>query len=409
MDNLQARIAGIGSISKSKAGYYNEYDEFYVKHPFAIVGRFAGTVWPCVFPYCVLNCVILTILTLVQYFFGITISILPQGHALMSILIAYLGVSKVTLAYNRYMDAQISTGHAFITLRELHQMSLTLTEKCVGSKADEWRADTKRLIEQVIRESVATLRNGAHSAMLVRNVRTNFSGSKVFVGKGGSDDPMVLMHILRSHMYHESLALKKEGSPDGFTELQLLERCKMTDLLHEFTVSYRNLLRLSSTPMPFALVQMGRTFTFVWVITIPFILTGHDFYKDYASGFSYCVLLTYGFLGLEFVSRMLSNPFGDEMSGDFDVAGMGAAAIIGIEHDSKQWDNNLQKLLLNRRDSFESIRSKRKVSASTKAAKKAAEAVDDNATPYNAMSAGGDLEYAHAPVQTTSMDAHSFT
>jgi predicted membrane chloride channel (bestrophin family) len=256
----------------------------------------------------------------------------------MSLLIAYLGVSKVNLAYERYMTAQISTGHALMILRELNQLALTLTENCSGEEADEWRSTTHQSIIQLIHETVATLRDGSHAALLARNVdrmNSNLGATAVT----GLDDPMVLIHALRSHLYHDSMILSNKADE----QLQLLERCKMVDLLHEFVMSYRNLLRIASTPLPFALVQMGRTFIFIWVVTIPFVLSGGDFLQQYPSAFSFVILLTYGFLGLEFVSRMLSNPFGDEIRNDLNIKGMGAAAIIGIENDSRSWKEDYGK------------------------------------------------------------------
>jgi predicted membrane chloride channel (bestrophin family) len=255
----------------------------------------------------------------------------------MSLLIAYLGVSKVNLAYERYMQAQIATGHGLMVLRELNQLALTLTENFSGKEADEWRTITQQSIVQLIHETVATLRDGSHAAMLARNVQMQ---SKLCGGVSltGLDDPMVLVHALRSHLYHDSLSLSTKTE-----ELQLLERCKMVDLLHEFTMSYRNLLRIASTPLPFALVQMGRTFIFIWIVTIPFVLSGGDFLQQYPSAFSFVILLTYGFLGLEFVGRMLSNPYGDEIKNDLNIKGMGAAAILGIENDSNSWRNEYEK------------------------------------------------------------------
>ena len=231
----------------------------------------------------------------------------------MSILIAFFGISKVNLAYERYMSAQIAMGDALMTLRELHQLALTLTEDHAGTDAEEWRLDAKNLI---IQEMVATLRDGRHAAVLARNAGLRFGGNacdKGLVGAGGSDDPMTLVQVLQSHLYHDSSFLSRppRAGDGGFTELQQLERCKMHDLLHEFTVSYRNLLRLASTPMPFALVQMGRKFT--WTLTIPFVFSGNDFVQEYPSAFTFVILLTYGFIGLEFVSKMLSDPFGDEI------------------------------------------------------------------------------------------------
>jgi predicted membrane chloride channel (bestrophin family) len=60
---------------------------------------------------------------------------------------------------------------------------------------------------------------------------------------------------------------------------------------------------------------MARTFMFLYVFTIPFVLLG-----DQSSIFAHCFmvfLLTYGFVGLETVSIELDNPFGDDPN-DFD-------------------------------------------------------------------------------------------
>ena len=79
--------------------------------------------------------------------------------------------------------------------------------------------------------------------------------------------------------------------------------------------------------------------------------------EEYPSAFSFVILLTYGFLGLEFVSRMLANPFGDEIKSDFNIRGMGSAAIIGIEEDSnyeKRWvkERTLRGLVQKREESI---------------------------------------------------------
>lgn len=275
------------------------------------------------------------------------------------------------------MSAQIATGHAFMILRELNQLSMTLTEQYTD--ADAWRVDTKRAIIQLIHETVATLRDERHAAALARNVgyrssgvvridRGGIGGTRVNASEGSEDDPMVLVHALRSHLYHGSNDVcrrlvtvneeennKKRGcNGEGKTkvvqELNLFERCKLIDLLHEFTISYRNLLRLASSPLPFVLVQMGRTFVFIWTLSLPFVLVGENFIQvdenvieEQMSAFSFVILLTYGFLGLEFVSRMLANPFGDEIKSDFNIRGMGSAAVVGIEQDSDHQQRRRQR------------------------------------------------------------------
>eukprot|EP00579_Thalassiosira_antarctica_P024414 CAMPEP_0201987908 /NCGR_PEP_ID=MMETSP0904-20121228/92038_1 /ASSEMBLY_ACC=CAM_ASM_000553 /TAXON_ID=420261 /ORGANISM="Thalassiosira antarctica, Strain CCMP982" /LENGTH=340 /DNA_ID=CAMNT_0048542033 /DNA_START=1277 /DNA_END=2300 /DNA_ORIENTATION=- len=282
-----------------------------------------------------------------------------------------------------------------------------------GGDAYEWRRDTKRTIIQLIHETVATLRNERHAAALARNVGhrsgVGIDGSKTLndarVDTVGLDDPMVLVHALRSHLFHTSNTICRVDGGGVTTGLELFERCKLIDLLHEFTISYRNLLRLASSPLPFVLVQMGRTFIFIWTLTIPlvltgdkFVLTGDNYMEEYPSAFFFVILLTYGFLGLEFVSRMLSNPFGGEIDNDFNIKGMGSAAIIGIEADSELMNDGrrnrvgapsrtLRKFVQNRQ---ESIRMSTRYIVLD-----GSEDVDDsgvNDTPYRTMNEGYDVQ-----------------
>jgi len=249
-------------------------------------------------------------------YYGIRISILPQGHALMSILIAYLGVSKVNQAYDRYMSCRIEFGRAMYSLRELNQYCITMTEGDLTQAAFRWRKELKRTILQLIQSIVTMVKNSRHAQHLATGVDKDQEG-----------DPFELINYLRSHMYNGCKALPEAN-------LQVLELGKMLDVLHEFTQSYRELVRLASTPIPFALVQMGRTFMFIWVLSLPLVLSGEDF-NDMLSVFIFVVLLTYGFLGLEVVSMILSNPFGDEAKSALDVKNMAKATVAGIGNDSR--------------------------------------------------------------------------
>jgi hypothetical protein len=127
--------------------------------------------------------------------------------------------------------------------------------------------------------------NDGQTDFLARNVQ--------FKRHAADDDPMSYIQALRSQLYT--------------SELQLLERVKLVDMLNAFTRGYRELLDLASTPMPFPLVQMARTFLFLWTFTIPFTLRG-VIQEFYVAEF-FVFFLTYGFIGLEIVSMNLMFPF----------------------------------------------------------------------------------------------------
>jgi predicted membrane chloride channel (bestrophin family) len=87
------------------------------------------------------------------------------------------------------------------------------------------------------------------------------------------------------------------------------------DMTNSFANSYATLLELASTPLPFPLTQMARTFLFLWTFSIPFVLRGVVDESFIAMIFVF--FLTYGFVGLELVAMKLMHPFGEV--GSFDV------------------------------------------------------------------------------------------
>jgi predicted membrane chloride channel (bestrophin family) len=119
------------------------------------------------------------------------------------------------------------------------------------------------------------------------------------------DDPMLHVHALRLHLYRD---VRIQKVADNFTRFKLL------DVLDDFTQQYRSLLKLASTPLPFPMIQMARTFLFLWTFSIPFVLRG--VINEIYVGMIFVFFLTYGFIGLEIVSMKLMFPFG--ACGDVD-------------------------------------------------------------------------------------------
>jgi hypothetical protein len=144
-------------------------------------------------------------------------------------------------------------------------------------------------------------------------------------------DPMTLLYKLRSELFSSS---QKRLN----IELQLLERLKMVDFSLQYSVAYGELLKIVSTPFPLVLTQLARTIIFVWTLTIPFVLSGGRVGKW--SAVAFVIILTYGFMGLEFVAMKMSNPFGSDWRNDLRVHNIAKAAIIGIENDLNSTKRN---------------------------------------------------------------------
>jgi len=88
------------------------------------------------------------------------------------------------------------------------------------------------------------------------------------------------------------------------------ESLKLLALVSDFVAAYHELKKLVSTPFPFPLIQMTRTFLFFWVFTLPMVLA-----EDNDQIYEVLILMffiTYGFLGLEYVNMELDDPYGDD-------------------------------------------------------------------------------------------------
>lgn len=275
-----------------------------------------------VLPYCILNVAVYFLVTFLESHFRIRLDISSTGHSLMSLIIAYLGVSKVTLALQRYMNAKRTIGCAVLSLRELNQLAMILTENDTSEQARAWRKEVKVRIIAQIDITIRVIQDTDHANYLAMAL-TPPTGMTADI----LQDPMFIMLKLRSHLITASQDEKKLPN----VRLQVLERMKMMDFLLQYSVAYRELLKIVSTPFPMALTQMARTFVFIWTLTIPFILSGGRVSRG--SAVTFVILLTYGFLGLEFVAMMMSNPFGDDGLNDLNVPSIAKATILGIEND----------------------------------------------------------------------------
>jgi len=283
-----------------------------LKNPWKIIFQVRGSIWMMVLPYCILNCVALVVVVYLQENQQIRIRFSPKGHALMSLLIAYLVVSKVTLAFNRYMSLRFAIGCAFLAIRETYQLAMLFTEDEVTEEADNFRSSLKLQLLELINCTGRVIKNERHAAQLAQAEYPDYT-----------EDPMTNILHLRNHIYKEMQKLNPE-------KIELLERMRLIDKLHEYVVAYNKLLELLSTPVPFPLVQMGRTFLFLWVFSMPLVLMG--VVDEIYSGILFLFFLTYGFMGIEFVCMKLHDPFTDD-SKLINVSGMQEATVSGIEID----------------------------------------------------------------------------
>lgn len=125
----------------------------------------------------------------------------------------------------------------------------------------------------------------------------------------------MLMIFLRS-----ALVSQRECLMDP---MHVNKELRLLSFSSQFVTAYHGLMTLITTPFPFPLVQMARTFLFVWVYLLPFSLVA-DF-ERLIPLLIIIFFITYGFVGLEYVSIELDDPFGDDAN-DFDI--MGLAQVV---------------------------------------------------------------------------------
>ena len=125
--------------------------------------------------------------------------------------------------------------------------------------------------------------------------------------------PIVLTYNLRQTIM--------EGRNTTFLQIPMHvnEELKILGFVSDYVTAFHGLKKLITTPFPFPLVQMCRTFLFFWVFTLPLVLV--NAIDSPASVMAIMFFVTYGFLGLEYVSMELDDPFGDDPN-DFDDLGM---------------------------------------------------------------------------------------
>jgi predicted membrane chloride channel (bestrophin family) len=114
--------------------------------------------------------------------------------------------------------------------------------------------------------------------------------------------PILMGLLMRNTIVENSKRLPKP--------LEIQQEMKLLASVDACNAAFAGIRKFNSTPTPFPLIQMERTFLFLYIYTVPFI-----FAHDKSSTFAHCFaifLLTYGLLGLEVIAIQLDDPFGDD-------------------------------------------------------------------------------------------------
>lgn len=290
-----------------------------------------GSVWPFVFPWCV----VVGLFTYAVYFLkehdmDLTIHN-GSGHSFMSLLVSFLVVTRTSLIFNKFTHSRQVLQNLFGACGEIVQHACLLTMTNTNTEARDWRSKVAYNTVIALRAAISALEyKSSHipcweylppfeDEELQLLLNTNVSGTPANISAlkdlahGPRNEytenfrvPTIWAYNLRKTILavrNDPTILKKSGL-DSFEQLRIL------DFVTKYVHAWEEMHKLASSPFPFPLAQMTRTFLFFWVFSLPLVLIKDD--SSLWATFVVIFGITYGFFGLEYVALQLSDPYGQD-------------------------------------------------------------------------------------------------
>ena len=195
------------------------------------------------------------------------LSISDKGHTFMSAMVSFLMITRTHVSMKRYMEARHLISELMRSCRELIQHVTAFSRYDQSKKAQKWRAEISRRTCSMLRTVVAVLKYDSKKEHVWQAAELSKAEKQaLLLAVGGSNErsPLVLTLFLRTAVSSHVETLSKA--------LDVNQELKLLSCISEFVTAYHGLMALITTPFPFPLVQMTRTFLFVWVFTLPFAL-----------------------------------------------------------------------------------------------------------------------------------------
>ena len=131
------------------------------------------------------------------------------------------------------------------------------------------------------------------------------------IGNDNERSAYVLTMFLQSTIGSQEQKLNKPLSD--------VMQLKLFSFISDYTKGYNDIFALLDTGFPFPLIQMCRTFVFLYVFAMPWVMyLGDGSTIGLLPLMVYNFFVTYAFLGLEFVSLEMDDPYGDDPN-DLDI------------------------------------------------------------------------------------------
>lgn len=288
---------------------------------------------------------------LVQYLYdkrGLDMSISGTSHGFMSTMIGFLLVTRVSMAYQRYLDLRGCLESMTRQTREMVQNMVLLTGPFQTTSDKEWRRETAAKTLVLLRAVMAVVDYGSERVPawdvggLTPTQRKDLLAD-LFQQSGphcrekrwsrpprtemeeSMRVPTILAQQLRACLGAGETRLS--GKPDAYRFFNLY------GAVDGFMESYYSLRRHMTTPFPFPMEQMNRTFLYFYIFTVPLTLL-----QDVSDDYPYMqllvtVFLTYGFVGLQLIAIELDDPFGnDQVCATPNQRRLGLHGVVCVFH-----------------------------------------------------------------------------
>lgn len=290
-------------------------------------------------PYCFFNTA-LTWLLLYLLSKDIDWTVSEWGHEFMSVLVSFLLVTKFNLTISVYYEMQVNLMKMGRATRQIVMLSCSLSQHddrsdpSKAAAAAAWRSqvayyallllsttstmltkannlnaweapgmsEAERESMPLVFEATASSTRNAYHANLHHHPRGYESGYHL------PSDLNLRVPVMVAQKLYQTIAASGSLMLDSMQTKQLMDQVEL------FLEAYHGIRVYLNIPVPFAMVQMERIFVYSYVFTMPFAILSADLKLDDTHVVLLVFIMTYGFLGLDFVSTNMDDPFGADAS-----------------------------------------------------------------------------------------------
>lgn len=316
------------------------------RNHWAVLTQLYGSVWPRVLPLCLWNafvCVALHFLENSVSVFAVLESTSTTGHRYLAMVMSLLVVTRVKITYDRYMAQSSALQACYRSVRELcgtvclvtggtdpdatqyrhdvcaaaiHLLAVTMQVLELRSRMYASHDDNDGLalpdhlnMAKVVQVDHIKNPSGRRDSSWSSSSSTSTSFLRIHNKKDTNrPTPMqLLQHACRVPLVHawrlRQIILSPRVDPTRFVDNAKVwlhpcnEELRLCAFVDDFVAAHATLEIYMTSPLPFPLVQMTKTFIFVWLLTLPLVFHVTETSQLVVST-GMVVLITYGWVWL---------------------------------------------------------------------------------------------------------------